>query len=64
MGELITSTCSNLESLWASASAIWLLLVHLRTAVPSAVDNSRKAVKSAMWLWDLVAGNYGSAKNK
>jgi hypothetical protein len=64
MGELITSTCSNLESLWASASAVWLFMVHLRTAVPSAVDHSRKAMRSAMWLWDLVSGNYGHARNK
>lgn len=64
MGELITSTCSNLETMWASASAVWLFLVHLRAAVPNAVDDSKRAAKSALWLWDLVSGNYGHAKNK
>lgn len=63
MGDLINKTCSNATEIWSTGAGIWIALVHLRTAIPQARENASEWYKLAIRIYDLLAGNYGSATN-
>jgi hypothetical protein len=64
MNDLVQNTCSNIQDIAGTIGVLYAGIVHLRALIPNAADNASKWIKAAQQVHDIIAGNWGHARNQ